>query len=326
MDRRAFITIVGGGILITPLAVEAQQGGKVPRIGYIAVNPRSVAQVNIEAFEQGLRELGYTLGQNVNVEYRSGQGSFDRIPVLVREVLRLDADVLCAFDPYVVRVAREATATVPIVALDLETDPVAAGWVSSWAHPGGNLTGLFLDLPELSGKHVEFLTAAIPNLRRIAVLWDVQISNPQFKATVDAAKAAGLSLQSLGFHEAGEFDAALKAARQQRAQALVLLSSPRVFRDRKRLANLALQYRLPAISIFHQFASEGGLMAYGPDLQHLFRAAASYVDRVLKGTRPADLPIQRPTVFTFTVNSKTAKALGLTIPQSLLIRADEIIQ
>jgi putative ABC transport system substrate-binding protein len=211
------------------------------------------------------------------------------------------------------------------VGVDLETDPVDAGWVKSLARPGGNVTGFFLDMPELGGKLLQFLGEAIPRIQRVAVLWDVQLASTQFKATESAAQARRIGLQSFAFREP-QFAAAFEAARQQKAEALVLLSSPSVFLHLKRLGDLALQYRLPAISVFPQFANAGGLMGYGPDLTDLFRRAANYVDRILKGTSPADLPIQRPTVFKLAVNVKTAKALGLTIPPSLLLRADQVIE
>jgi putative ABC transport system substrate-binding protein len=194
------------------------------------------------------------------------------------------------------------------------------------ARPGGNLTGFFLDIPQLSGKELQFLAEGVPRLRRVAVLWDADIANAQFRATEGAAKEVRFALQSLAFRQPEEFAAAFETARRQHAQALVILSSPSVFLHLRRLADLALPHRLPAMSLFPQFADVGGLMGYGPNLPDLFRRAASYVDRILKGARPADLPIQRPTVFKLSVNFKTAKALGLTIPPSLLQRADEVIQ
>ena len=194
------------------------------------------------------------------------------------------------------------------------------------ARPGGNITGLFLDIPELSGKLIQILTEAVPRLQRAAVLWDATVAASQLKATEGAARAVSLKLQSLPFRQAEDFAASFEAARNQRAQALVILSAPSVFLNLKRLADLALQYRLPAICVFPQFADAGGLMGYGPNLTDLFRQAAGYVDRILKGASPADLPIQRPAVFELVVNMKTVKALGLTIPPSVLQRADQVIE
>jgi putative ABC transport system substrate-binding protein len=323
MDRRRFLLTSLAGAVAAPLPGGAQQAGKVPRVGYVTSAARSI---NVDAFDQGLRELGYTIGRDIIVEYRFGEGRLDRLPALVDELLRLKVEVLYAPSPQALRAARHATRTVPIVGIDLETDPVEAGWVKSLAQPGGNLTGFFLDIPELSGKQVQFLTEALPGLQRVAVLWDASVATSQFKATGAVAQAARLTLQSLAFRQPDDFAASFETARNQRAQALVVLSAPSVFLNLKRLANLALQSRLPAICVFPQFAEAGGLMGYGPNLTDLFRQAASYVDRVLKGTRPAELPIQRPTVFKLMVNLQTAKALGLTIPPSLLARADQVIE
>jgi putative ABC transport system substrate-binding protein len=234
--------------------------------------------------------------------------------------------VLFAPSPQAIRAARQATSTVPIVGVDLETNPVEAGWVKNLARPAGNITGLFLDIPELSGKLIQILTEAVPRLQRVAVLWDASVAASQLKATDGAARAVKLKLQSLPFRQAEDFAASFEAARNQRAQALVVLSAPSVFLNLNRLADLALRYRLPAICVFPQFADAGGLMGYGPNLTDLFRQAAGYVDRILKGASPADLPIQRPAVFKLVVNMKTVKALGLTIPPSVLQRADQVIE
>jgi putative tryptophan/tyrosine transport system substrate-binding protein len=323
VNRRAFIGTLAGGLLAAPLAAEAQTPGLMQRVGYVTSNPRTA---NVDAFEQRLRDLGYAIGQNLAVEYRFAEGHADRVPALVDELLRLKIDVLFATSAYAIGAAKQASSTMPIVGVDLETDPVDAGWVKSLARPGGNVTGFFLDMPELGGKLLEFLREAIPRIQRVAVLWDAQLATAQFKATESAAQAGGFGLQSLLFREPQGLAAAFEAARRQKAQALVLLSSPSVFLHLKRLGDLALQYRLPAISVFPQFASAGGLMGYGPDLTDLFRRAANYVDRILKGTNPADLPIQRPAVFKLAVNMKTAKALGPTIPPSLLQRVDQVIE
>jgi putative ABC transport system substrate-binding protein len=322
MERRAFLA-GSAALLAAPRAAEAQQAEKIPRVGYVTSSARSA---NVDAFDQGLRDLGYRTGQDIIVEYRFAEGRIDRLPALIDELLRLKVDVLYAPSPQAMRAARQATDTVPIVGVDLESDPVDTGWVKNLARPGGNLTGFFLDLPELSGKLIQFLTEAVPRRQRVAVLWDAPLAAAQFKATEGAARAVRLKLQSLPFRQPEDFAASFEAARNQRAQALVLLSAPSVFLNLKRLADLALQYRLPAICVFPQFADAGGLMGYGPDLPDLFRQAANYVDRILKGTRPADLPIQRPAVFKLAVNMKTVKALGLTIAPSFLGRVDRVIE
>jgi putative ABC transport system substrate-binding protein len=323
VDRRAFIGTLTGGLLTAPLAAGAQPAGKIPRVGYVTSSGRSV---NVAVFDQRLRDLGYTIGQDVIVEYRFGEGHNDRVPMLIDELLRLKVDVFFAPSPQAIRAAGQATDTVPIVGVDLETNPVEAGWVKNLARPGGNVTGFFLDLPELGGKLIQILTEAVPRLQRVAVLWDASVAASQFKATEGPAQAVRLKVQALAFRQSEDLTASFEAARNQRAQALVILSAPSVFLNLKRLADLALQYRLPAICVFPQFADAGGLMGYGPNITDLVRQAASYVDRILKGARPADLPIQRPAVFKLAANMKTAKALGLTIPPALLRRADQVIE
>ena len=318
IDRRAFLA----GMAAAPRVASAQAAGRTPRVGYVTSAARSL---NVDAFDQGLRDLGYEIGRTVVVEYRFADGHPDRVPALVAEVVRLKVDVLLAANPHVIRAARQASATLPIVGIDLETDPIEAGWIKSLARPGGNLTGFFLDIPELSGKELQLLAEATPRLQRVGVLWDAQLAGAQFKATETAARTLKLKIQSLAVRRAEDFAPAFEQARQQQAQAVVILSSPLMFLSLERLGALAVQHRLPAISVFPQFATAGGMMGYGPNLTDLFRRAAGYVDRILKGAVPEDLPIQRPTVFVLAVNLGTAKALGLTLPQSLILRADQVV-
>ena len=307
--------------LFAPTAPGAQQG-RLRRIGFVTSERRSVTA---EIFEHRLRELGYVAGDNVAIEYRFGEGHAERVPTLVAEVLKQGVDVLLAANPHVIRAARAAGATVPIVAIDLESDPVAEGWVKSLARPGGNLTGFFLDIPELSGKQIQFLTETRPRLQRVGIVWDSRVAGGQFRATERAANAASLRLQSLPIRGAEDLGGVFQTAHRERVEALVILSSPAVFLNIPRLADLALQSRLPAISVFPEFADAGGLMGYGPTLPDLFRQAAGYVDRILRGEMAAELPIQRPATFRLTVNLKTAKALALAIPPSILARADKVI-
>lgn len=295
----------------------------MPRVGYASLNTRTVT---VEAFEQGLRQLGYVLGQNIVVDYRFAEGQVERVPVLVNELLATGIDVLFAANPHVLRAAIQATATVSIVGIDLETDPVGAGWVKTLARPGGNVTGFFLDMPELSAKLVQFLIEAIPRLQRLAVMWDAEVASSQLRAVERAAHSVKIKTQSLPFRRAEEFRGAFEMAQRAQEQALVVLSSPVVFAHLRDLADLALQFRLPTISIFPQFAEAGGLMGYGPNVVDLFRRAARYVDQILKGVKASDLPIQRPVLLDFAVNLKTAKTFGLTIPSSLLLRADQAIE
>jgi ABC-type uncharacterized transport system substrate-binding protein len=321
IDRRAFL----GGVAALAAAahvVSAQTSSRPPRVGYASSATRNV---NVDAFEQGLRELGYEIGRSVVVEYRFADGHEDRVPALVAELLRLDIGVMLASNPHTIRAARRASTTIPTVGIDLETDPIEAGWIKSLARPGGNLTGFFLDIPELSGKQLQFLAEAMPRLQRVAVLWDAHVASTQFKATEAGAQTLKFQLQSLPVRRPEEFAGAFEQARLQRAQAVVIPSSPLMFQNMKGLGALAIQHRLPAISVIPQFAAAGGLMGYGPNLPDLFRRAAGYVDRIIKGAAPADLPIQRPAVFRLAVNLSTARALGLTLPQSLVVRADQVI-
>jgi putative tryptophan/tyrosine transport system substrate-binding protein len=295
----------------------------VPRIGYVTLNTRTVT---VEAFEQGLRQSGYVLGQNIVIDYRFAEGHPELLPALVNDLLRTGIDVLFAANPHAIRAAVHAKATVPIVGIDLETDPVRAGWVKTLARPGGNVTGFFLDIPELSTKQVQFLVEAIPRLQRVAIAWDAEVANSQFDAAQRVAHSVKIKTESLPFRRPEEFPRAFETAQRAQVQALIVLSSPVVFAHLRDLAELALQFRFPAISIFPQFAEAGGLMGYGPNVVDLFRRAARYVDQIIKGAKPSELPIQRPVVLDFAVNLKTAKALGLTIPPSLLLRADQVIE
>jgi len=323
MNRRAFV-IGLGAVLAAPLVVEAQQPAKrMPRIGFASLTTRTVA---VEAFEEALRQLGYVLGQNVVIEYRFAKERLERVPVLINELLATGIDVLLAPQPHVLRAAIRATTTVSIVGIDLETDPIQAGWVKTLAKPGGNVTGLFLDIPELSAKQVQFLIEAIPRLQRVAVVWDAEVASSQLSAVERAAHSVKIKTESLPFRRAEEFRRAFEIAQHAQAQALIVLSSPVVFAHLRDLADLALQFRLPAISIFPQFAEAGGLIGYGPNVVDLLRRAARYVDQILKGAKASDLPIQRPVQLDFAVNLKTAKTLGLTIPPSLLLRADHVIE
>ena len=242
------------------------------------------------------------------------------------ELVQRKVDIIFASGPAAISAARDATSVAPIVAMDLETDPVEAGWVKSLARPGGNLTGLFLNLPGLAGKWLELLKAAAPGIRRVGVLWDSTTGSAQLTAAKAAAPAFALELQIMEVRGDEEIDAALTAGVGAGARALLMLSSPAISNRQKKIADFALRNRLPAISAFRIFAEAGGLLAYGPNVNDMRRRAASYVDKILKGAKLGDLPIEQPTKFEMVINLSTAKALRLTIPQSLLVRADEVIQ
>jgi putative ABC transport system substrate-binding protein len=319
--RREFITLLGAAAW--PLAVRAQQSAAtLPRIG--AIQP--VRSENSEAFEQGLRDAGYVHGQNVLLETRFPGTALDRLDEVAREFVALKCTVIFASNPYGIRAATKATSTIPIVGVDLESDPVASGLVKSVARPGGNFTGFFLDIPELGGKQIELLMEAVPRVSRVAVLWDAAIGAVQFQATETAPRPAGVTLQSLPFRRVEDINAAFEQAARGKAQGLVVLSSPLIFTQRSHIADEALNARLPSINLFNSFPKVGGLMAYGPYFPSLFTQAAGYVARILGGANPAELPIQRPTKFELVINLKTARALGLTIPETLLVRADEVLE
>lgn len=320
--RREFITLLGGAAG-WPLAASAQQSVReLPRVGAI-FNSRSE---NNEAFRHGLIEAGYVDGRNVVLEERIIGPAQDRAAEIARELVVLKSKVIFAGTPYAIRAAVKATSTIPIVGVDLESDPVASELVKSNARPGGNFTGFFLDIPDLGGKQIELLMEAVKSVSRLAIIWDETIGSVQFRATETAPRPAGVTLQSLPIQRAEDFGAALERATHEQAQGLVLLSSPLIFLQRQHIADLTLSARMPTISLFTSFPKVGGMMAYGPNFPSLYKQAASYVARILAGANPGELPVQRPNKFELVVNLKTAKALGLAIPEALLVRADEVIE
>ena len=242
------------------------------------------------------------------------------------ELARLSVDVILARGPAAVAAAKAVTRTIPVVAVDLESDPVAAGFVRGLAQPGGNITGVFLDLPELSGKQLQLLKETVPRFSRVAVLGDPVLNAPQFRATEVAARALAIQLQSVEVRAQKDFNDALETAKKGQARAVLLLSSPLVFNSRARIAALAVEKRIAAVSMFVEFAEAGGLMAYGPSLRESFRRCGAYAGKILQGAKPGELPIERPERFNLVINLKTAKALGIIIPQTLLLRADQVIE
>ena len=323
MDRREFIGSVAGGLLALPLSTTAQQPGKVPVVGVlnIAVGPRSFT---VDTTRQGLRDLGYVEGQTIVFQVRFAGGNTEAYPAFAADLVRRKVDVLLVSGPAAVRAAREATSTIPIVALDLESDPVGAGFARSFAKPGGNMTGCFLDQPGLTGKWLELIGAAVPGTRRIAVLRDPSTGPWQLAAIKGGAEKLRIELQVLEIRSAGELDHALEVGVNAGSRALVQLSSPLFDYQHQRIADLTAKHRLPAISLFRRFAEAGGLMSYGPSQVEYTKRLAVYIDKILWGAKPADLPIEQPTKFDFVINLKTAKALGLTLPQSLQVQAELI--
>jgi putative ABC transport system substrate-binding protein len=323
MRRREFIALLGGATVEWSLGARAQQpAAELPRICSI----HTARNENSESFFRGLRDAGYVDGQNVHMEARFHGTALERLDDVVRELIALKCSVIFASNPYAIQAVTKATKTIPIIGVDLESDPVASGLVNSVARPGGNFTGFFLDIPELGGKQIELLMEAVPAASRLAVLWDATIGEVQFRATETAPRPAGIMLQSLPIRREQDINEAIQQAVRDQANGLVVLSSPLIYQHRSQIGSIALNARLPTISLFNTFPKEGGLMAYGPDFPAIYSRAAGYVARVLAGANPGTLPIQRPTKFELVINLKTARALGLTIPETLLARADQVIE
>jgi putative ABC transport system substrate-binding protein len=309
------------------LSAEAQQPKKVPRIGYLGATSRSINPARVEAFRQGLRELGYVEGKNIVIEYRYAEGKLDRLPALAAELVGLKVDIIVMGGPAATRSAKQATATIPIV-MAYDDDPVGSGFVASLARPGGNITGLSTLAPEISGKQLELLREIVPKLSRVAVLGNaIQPGNPQALREINlAADAFGVQLQYLEVGGPKDIDTVFRAASKGRADAVLVLGNPTLFSQRRQLADLAVKSRLPAIYNRPEYVEDGGLVFYGPSYIDLYRRAATYVDKILKGTKPADLPVEQPKKFEFIINLKAAKQIGLTIPPNVLVRADKVIK
>jgi putative ABC transport system substrate-binding protein len=330
IDRRSFIGTLAGGLVAAPLGAGAQQAERVYRIGYLATFPPAqlgVRATGWNAFKQGLRDHGYVEGQNLIIEMRLSEGKTERFPALAAELVRLKVDVIVTAQTSSTLAAKKATTTIPIV-MAAVGDPVGAGLVGSLARPGGNITGLSLLNPALSGKRVELLKEILPGATRLGVLGNP--TNPWTALMVReievVARTLGMQVQRLEVERPTDFEAAFGAATRGRAAALLVLEDPMIFGYRPTIVGLAAKSRLPAAYGLREFVDVGGLMSYGANLPDLWRRAATYVDKILKGTKPGDLPVEQPTKFELVINLKTAKALGLTIPPSLLGRADEVIE
>jgi putative tryptophan/tyrosine transport system substrate-binding protein len=323
------VALLSVAVILVPLAGEAQPAPRVPRIGLLAPNsptdPR--AERIVQALRHGLRELGYVEGQNIAIEFRWADGKYDRLPGLAAELVRLKVSVLVAFSPPAVQAAKQATETIPIV-MAAVADPVTMGFVASLARPGGNITGLSSMQRELVGKRLEVLKEVAPKVSRVALLGNP--ANPNHASLVrdaqDAARALGVRLDSMEARDASEIDHAFAAMTTAGAGAVLVVGDPVFLDHRARIADHAVRRRLPTVFATSEFAEAGGLLAYGPSLADGFRRAATYVDKILKGAKASDLPIEQPSTFELVINLKTAKALGLTIPPALLQRADQVIQ
>ena len=327
MRRREFITLLGGAA-VWPLAARAQQMGKVPRIGYLGSSSPSLEPHFVEAFRQKLRELGHIEGENIAIEYRWAEGQDGRLPDLAAELARLQPNVIVTAGTPGALAAMQATKTIPIV-MASSGDPVGAGLVTSLARPGGHVTGFTIVGPQIEGKRLDLLKEAVPEPSRVAVLW-----NPSYPASVsyfntieNAGRTLRISLDPVAeVRRANELDNAFFAIASARPRALLVVADRFLLAHRKRIVEFAVAKRLPGMFPYREYVEAGGLMSYAPSNIELFRGAATYVDKILKGAKPGDLPVQEPTKLELIVNLKTSKAIGLTVPESFLLRADELIE
>ena len=329
MRRRTFLATVSGGLLAAPLAAESQQAGKVWRVGYFGLNSARDIQGLLEQFRAGLRERGWKEGENLVIEYRWAEGKIGRVPTLAEDIVRAGVDVIVTpTEPTILPVSR-VTATIPIVMV-AAADPVGGRLIRSLARPGGNITGLVTYSPELGPKRLELLREAVPRLSRVAILWNGD--NPaklrEVVDTADAARQLGITVERIPVRgDPPDLHGAFSIMQRRQIQATIVLGDAYIFGHRQAIATLAASGRVPTMwELRALLDTTGALMSYGADLNELFRRSATYVDRILRGTKPADLPVEQPTKFELVINLKTAKALGLTIPPSLLARADQVIE
>ncbi len=326
MTKKALAFLVASVALVFVHLAQAQQPKKIPRLGFLVGGSLSSSTQNIEAFRQGLRELGYVEDQNIVIDYRFAEGKLDRLPELAAELLRLRVDVIVTAGSNPARAAQKATTTIPIVMANA-ADPIADGFVASLARPGGNMTGLSRMAPDLSGKRLALLKETVPKASRVAVLWHPSTGGqPRSKEIEAVARALGMTFQSLQVQTPNDFDGVFQAAKRERADVLFIISNGFTNSHRKPIVELAAKNRLPAMCEEREFVEAGGLMSYGPYNRDLYRRAATYVDKILKGTKPADIPVEQPMKFEFVINLKTAKQIGLTIPHEVLARADKVIK
>lgn len=327
MDRRTFFGTLAGGLFAAPLVAEAQEGGKVWRVGVIVPGAPAAWADNFEAFRGGLRELGWIEGRNLILDRRYADYRYDRLPALAAELVALKPDVIVASAAPAIRAVTHATTTIPIV-FETLGDALASGLVTNLARPASNVTGVSGFAPELNAKRLQLIREIVPSADQIAVL--ANLANPAAPASVRLTEAAGrdmqVQVQVVDVREAIGLEDAFKKIARQHAEALVVISDPMFFGQRRRLIGLAARYRLPAVYEARFFPDGGGLLSYGPGEAERFQRMAMYVDKILRGAQPGELPIERPTTFELVINLKTAKALGLTIPPSLLLRADQVIE
>jgi putative tryptophan/tyrosine transport system substrate-binding protein len=327
MNRRSFVGTLGLGLLAAPLAAEAQQAGKVRRIGYLDQGSAARNRPYFEAFRQGLRDLGWVEGQNIAIEVRFAEGKTDQLPTLAAELVRLKVDLIVTSSTPAALAAKQATTTIPIV-IGFAADPVGSGLVASLARPGGNITGWTHQGLELRAKYLDLLKEAVPKAHRFGVLWNPtnQVHKPSLKVIEAAAERLKVELHPVGVQDPKELESTFSAMVGKGVKALVVFPDGMFLAQTPLIITLAARNRLPTLYGVRDYPEAGGLMAYGANLSDMFRSGAAFVDKILKGAKPGDLPVEQPTKFELVINLKTAKALGLTIPQSLLLRADEVIQ
>jgi putative ABC transport system substrate-binding protein len=323
MKRRDFIKIIAGSAAGSPFAGHAQQPPKW-RIGFLHQSPSAIVTRRIAAFREGLGPAGEAA--NAEIVERAANNQIDKLPAMAAELVGQGVRAICAVGPVAVRAAREATSSVPIVAMDLESDPVANGWAKNLAHPGGNVTGIFLDLPGFNAKTLQLLREVVPGIAKVAALWHPASGSLQLETMRSAASAVNVMLEVFEVRDPSDFDRVFQAMVRSQAAGVLMLSSPLFAGYPRLLADLALSNRLPAINIFPDFAQNGGLIGYGPDIHGLFTQAGLLTRKVLQGTSVGDLPVERPTHFRLVANRKTASALGITLPTSILLSADEVIE
>jgi putative tryptophan/tyrosine transport system substrate-binding protein len=324
MRRRAFITLLGGAMVSWPLAVDAQQNAKLRSVGFLTAG---IGSPGLPAFVESLRQLGWIEGKTILIEYRYAENRNDRLPDLATELVRRNVDVIVAAGTLAPLAAKRATTTIPIV-MTSAGDPLETALVASLAQPGGNVTGISLMMADVSGKRLELLKELVPGLFRVAVLWNS--SNPYptiaFKKTQAAARSLGIELESLAVKGPLDFATVFESTMQKRPDGFLTIDDPLIISQLNKILDFAAANRLPAIYAIREFAAAGGLMAYGASVPDLYRRAATYVDKILRGAKPGELPIEQPTKFELVINLKAAKTLGLTVPQTLLVAADEVIE
>jgi ABC-type uncharacterized transport system substrate-binding protein len=334
VKRREFITLLGGAAMACPLAARAQtpigRTGKMPRVGILMPGPAAYSAVTLDPFYRGLHELGYIVGQNLAIEQRNGDWTPDRFPGLAAELVALKVDIIVAWSTPTARSAKQATNSIPIVA-GVMADPVSDELVASLARPGGNVTGTTFLGPELVAKRLQLLRDVVPGLVRVAALWHPHAYGENTMANIvksieDAARTLGMQLQLVPADSPDEIASAFSTMVKERADAFIVMPSPMLFGEHQRIVELAANSRLPGMYQAREFVDAGGLMSYGANLDDLFRRTATYVDKILKGAKPAELPVERPTKFELVINVKTARAMGLTVNRDILLVADELIE